>query len=409
MIDQRLCSVDGRRLRIAMLAPFAVYGPKGTTRWRVLPLARALARRGHAVRVVVPSYDCPAEADRCWLDGGVEVVAVPLARGAEAGALTVVARLVGCAVAWQPDIVHSFKPKGYTGLAAEWLARRGLIVVQDCDDWEAGWNVRAGYPRGWQHLFAWQERHGLRDAASVTVASRWLQRMATRLRQCSVGVFYLPNGVETTSIGWGSHSRNTILSNSSQRTADPKRILLYTRFIETGPADVWSVWSLVVAQHPDASLSVIGRGAAGEEDALYALAAAAGAARSVVLLGWQRPETLPGLLPAMRAAVFPVADTPLNRAKSPMRLLDVMAAGVPVAAHAVGEYGEYVQDGENGLLAAPGDQARLASALVRLLDSPDLASRLGDAAARRTAADHSWSRLAETALMAYEAALESAR
>ena len=81
-------SADSRRLRVAMLAPFAIHGPKGTARWRVMPLARALAARGHAVRVVVPPYDQPAAAGRCWIDGGVEVVNVPLAwGGAQIGAL----------------------------------------------------------------------------------------------------------------------------------------------------------------------------------------------------------------------------------------------------------------------------------------------------------------------------------
>ena len=107
--------------------------------------------------------------------------------------------------------------------------------------------------------------------------------------------------------------------------------------------------------------------------------------------------------------MFPVADTPLNRAKSPMRLLDALAAGVPLAAQAVGEYGEYVADGETGLLAPPGDADALATAIVRLLDDPGLARRLGDEAARKAAIDHSWPRLAEVALAAYELALRKER
>ena len=102
---------------------------------------------------------------------------------------------------------------------------------------------------------------------------------------------------------------------------------------------------------------MVGDGAAGEGQALARLASAAGWPHSIVLLGWQPAASLPGLLAAMDAALFPVADTPLNRAKSPMRLLDALAAGLPVAAQAVGEYGEYVVDGESGLLAPPDDEA----------------------------------------------------
>ena len=227
-MNGRLEVVGSRNLRVAILAPFAIHGPRGTARWRVMPLARALAARGHAVRVVVPPYDQPDATGSRWIDGGVEVVNVPLPRGgAQVGVLPLVASLVQAATEWQPDVVHGFKPKGYTGLAAAWLARRGFVVVQDSDDWEQGWNDLAGYARGWQRLFAWQERRGLRDAASVTVASRWIERFATRLRGSGRGVFYLPNGVETGRFSVVSHSRNTMLSNKIRPVATQTRPALH--------------------------------------------------------------------------------------------------------------------------------------------------------------------------------------
>ncbi|MCB0253301.1 MAG: glycosyltransferase [Anaerolineae bacterium] len=389
-------------LRIAMLAPFAVHGPKGTTRWRVMPLARALAAAGHAVRVVVPPYDNPVEGGKRWTDGGVEVVNVAAPRGgSRSGALSLVSGLERAAAGWQPDVVHSFKPKGYNGLAAHWLALRGWLVVQDSDDWEAGWNAVAGYSCSWQRLFSWQERRGLAGAAAVTVASRWLERLAVRLRGSDTGVFYLPNGVAGDRFNSGSRSHNAILSSPHAQTVDEPQVLLYSRFGETSPAVVWRVWSTVLAAFPAARLVVVGAGDAGEEATLRDLAAAAGAARSVVTLGWQQPETLPGLLASSDVAVFPVTDIPLNRAKSPMRLLDVLAAGVPVAAQAVGDYACYVADGETGLLAPAGDPEALAGAVVRLLADRRLARRLGDEAARRAAIDHAWPRLAETSIAAY--------
>ena len=202
------------------------------------------------MRVVVPPYDQPAAAGKCWIDGGVEVVNVPLPRGgAQIGALALVSSLVRATTDWRPDVVHSFKPKGYSGLAAVWLARRGFMVVQDSDDWEQGWNDRVGYARGWGRLFAWQEGHGLHDAAAVTVASRWLERFAIRLRGSSQGVFYLPNGVEAGRLGAVSHSGNTMFSNTNQ-SGSMKRVLVYTRFGEASPAMVWRIWSAVLVSHP---------------------------------------------------------------------------------------------------------------------------------------------------------------
>ena len=50
-------------LRVTFVAPFGLRR-KGTTRARVIPLAAALAARGHRVRVVVPAWDSPEDWGR---------------------------------------------------------------------------------------------------------------------------------------------------------------------------------------------------------------------------------------------------------------------------------------------------------------------------------------------------------
>lgn len=389
-------------MRIAMIAPFAVH-PKGTTRWRVLPLARALGERGHQVRVIVPPYDWPQHGGQRWQDHGMEVINVPLPAGMPVGGHRELARRVAeTAVAWRPDVVHCFKPKGYSGLAAWLLAQRWrdrLPLVMDVDDWEAGWNRRAEYPAAWRWFFGWQERWGLRHADAVTAASGWLAGYANDLRRTArtcfaVGdVFYLPNGVESASAGL-----------LRPRTGMAPQVLLYTRFVEHTSEEVWQVWRQVLAEQPGARLLVAGCGASGEEARLARLAQKAGAGSSIVRLGWTPAASRPGLFAAADVALLPVGDTPLNRAKSPMRLVEMLAAGLPVATQAVGEYGVLVRNGETGLLAPAGDAAGLAAAVVRLVEDEPLRLALGWAAAQRMAEQYAWSKLVATALAAYEMA-----
>jgi glycosyltransferase involved in cell wall biosynthesis len=182
-------------------------------------------------------------------------------------------------------------------------------------------------------------------------------------------------------------------------------VLLYSRFVEHGPEDVWQVWQRVLAAEPGAQLLVAGQGRSGEERRLAQLAAQAGAGPSLRVLGWLPPSARPGLFAAVDAALLPVQDTPLNRAKSPMRLLDLLAAGVPVATQRVGEYGELVIDGVSGLLAEPGDTAGLAECVVRLLRSPELRRQVGEAATAAMRADRAWPLLAQRALAVYCEAL----
>lgn len=67
----------------------------------------------------------------------------------------------------------------------------------------------------------------------------------------------------------------------------------------------------------------------------------------------------------------------------PTSVVEAMAAGLPIVASDVGAIGEVVVDGQEGLLVAPGDPSALAAALRRLLATPGLARRLGQAAAHR--------------------------
>ena len=397
-------------LRIAMLAPFALHGPKGTTRWRAIPLARALVAAGHQVLVVAPPYDQPSRSGQRWRDCGVEVVNVASpAAGQLAGAPTLSMQLARIAAAWQPDVVHCFKPKGYSGLAGWWLARRGHSVIQDIDDWETGWNQAGGYPPAWQAFFRWQERAGVRGASGVTTASRWLENWARSVRADNGLVVYLPNGVpgsEAVAKPPNSCSHDAMPDQPPAGTVEiQQRVLLYARFVETSPEQVLAVWRRVRAACLAAQLVIVGRGLRGEEGRLAALLERWNLRGSALFTGWLDPAIMPGVLAGVQCALFPVLDTPRTAPKSPVRLLETLAAGVPVATQDVGEYGIYVRDGATGLVAPAGDDETLAAAVVRLLRDRPLAAALSDGAAQETPLRYNWRLLAQTAAQTYHAAL----
>jgi glycosyltransferase involved in cell wall biosynthesis len=64
-------------------------------------------------------------------------------------------------------------------------------------------------------------------------------------------------------------------------------------------------------------------------------------------------------------------------------IVEGMAAGLPVVAAADGGPAEIIDDGVDGLLYRPGDVEALAAVLRRVANDPELASRLGTAAAER--------------------------
>jgi glycosyltransferase involved in cell wall biosynthesis len=97
-------------------------------------------------------------------------------------------------------------------------------------------------------------------------------------------------------------------------------------------------------------------------------------------------------------------DTLINRARCSAKLLELVAAGVPVAAAHVGEAAAYIRDGHSGLLVPPGNPAALAQAALALLADDRLRQRLGAEAIRASSA-FAWDKLALTAEQAYECAM----
>ncbi|MCK4322990.1 MAG: glycosyltransferase family 4 protein, partial [Armatimonadetes bacterium] len=74
--------------------------------------------------------------------------------------------------------------------------------------------------------------------------------------------------------------------------------------------------------------------------------------------------------------------------------LEANLCGLPVVAGDTGGVSDAVVDGETGLLVNPEDPAAIASAIVRLLDNPDLAAQLGAAGRARVLAEFTWERVA---------------
>ena len=125
---------------------------------------------------------------------------------------------------------------------------------------------------------------------------------------------------------------------------------------------------------PGATLTVVGRGLAGEERELVGMP-------GITVQGWIEPAELPGLLGRMSVAIVPWADTPPNRARHSAKVLELMAAGLPIVAYAVGELPATL--GEAGVLVPPGDADGFAAAVAALLADPDRGGPAGRCGAGR--------------------------
>lgn len=147
----------------------------------------------------------------------------------------------------------------------------------------------------------------------------------------------------------------------------------------------------------EARLEIIGDGDPAHRRELEALAERVGAAGRVGFTGARPREQLSAAYAAADAVLFPVTwPEPFGLVP-----LEAMAAGRPVIATGTGGSGEYLRDGENALLVAPGDAEALRAAVERLAADEVLRARLRTGGLA-TAAQHTEARFHERLIAAIE-------
>jgi glycosyltransferase involved in cell wall biosynthesis len=396
-------------LHIVIIGPFGMQ-PLGTMRVRALPLARALVKRGHAVDMLLPPWQNPEDAGQVWQDAGVQVENVLLPQNIPGWfQIRLTAALVRRAKSLNPDVIHFFKPKAYAGLA-HWALKTRFPAVVDSDDWEGpgGWNDLNLYPAPLKRFFGWQERWGLKSAGSVTTASVELQTLVWAMGGKPERVFYLPNGI-------------VVSASAKIAYIEKKRpvVLLYTRFYEFKMQRLWRILSNVRGSVPQAQILVVGKGFFGEETRLMTLARDAGwqveegsqlsPAYDLIYTGLGTPENLPDYLAYADVAIYPFRDTLVNRTKCPVKLLDLLAAGIPVVADAVGQITEMIQHGVSGFLIRGADEEGFSNAVASLLLDSVQQGEMSRNAVRDMKERFSWDALAVVAEEAYIYAREEFR
>jgi glycosyltransferase involved in cell wall biosynthesis len=171
--------------------------------------------------------------------------------------------------------------------------------------------------------------------------------------------------------------------------------LVVTRNLETiyDIPTALRTFARVRQQVPSARLTVAGSGP--ELDRLQALAQQLHIAPAVVFTG-----RLPN---AEMAALLRSASCLLNTSQvdnMPVSVLEAFACGVPVVSTRAGGIPDMLQDGVTGLLAGVGDDAALATQVLRVLGDAGLAAHLRKAGLAE-AQKYSWPRVKTLWLRAY--------
>ena len=380
-----------RLVKIVYIAPFA-FSPKATVSARALPMAAALARRGHSVTILLPPYDNPADSGRKWIQEGVRLENMTLKGVAGPRQYADLAiQMANRTRALRPDVIHAFKPTGPGALALQGLAGKHWV---DNDDWEGrgGWLDVNPYSRLEKAVLGWQEGNVLGGARAVTCASEALVARTQGFRgyKPAADVVLLPNGPDIT-------LRAAIKSAQGRREAlraefgwSDKTVLIYTGNIPLNQdldMAAQALRSLASAQ-PSLRWAIIGAG-----DGIPAVKqtiAAAGVAHLVEWHSFMPHAQVAERLAAADIAVYPYRDSNINRAKCSIKVLEYMAAGLPMVVSDVGMNRVYLEHGVSGWVTPAGDTKAFEAGLRALLDDPARARAIGAAAQSRVWRQFGW-------------------
>jgi len=221
-------------------------------------------------------------------------------------------------------------------------------------------------------------------AAGMTVVSTAMREEARRLGLHPPRLEVLPMGVDLT----GRFVPDAAVAR------DPDRLLFVGRLVaKKGLHHLLEALPGVRARRPGATLDIVGYGP--EEPALRAQAQRLALGDSVRFLGARQQKDLPALYRRAALLVAPfVRDASGDQEGLPVVLMEAAACGCPVLAGDVAGVGDLLGPAAAEVTVPAADTARLAAAVLRLLEDPAAAAAAA-ARVRGHAADRfDWARVA---------------
>lgn len=378
--------------RLTFILTQSLECPSGLGRY--WPLAQGLAERGYRVTVLALHPDFANAPERRFSRDGVEIRYVGQMHVHKSASdklyfgslallwISAVAtlKLTWAALTTPSEIYHIGKPHPMNGLAAIVLLALGRSVFLDCDDIEATSNRFGGR---WQRsIVAWFEDHLPRWVRGVTVNTTFLRDRVRPLVPEDRPVVLVPNAVD--SLRCQAPDPAAVADVRRQHQLAGHRVVAYvgSMSLTNHAVDLLleGFASVVADKVPDALLVLVGGG----EDlpTLKQLAVDLDIDSRVRLIGRVPPGEVMAYYAGAEVAADPVHDDEVAQARSPLKLYESLAAGIPIVTGDIGDRRDAL-DGNSLMLVPAGDARALGKAIVRLLEDPDARERI-----RRWAESH---------------------
>jgi glycogen(starch) synthase len=327
-------------------------------------LLTALRSCGHELRVVTPHGDLDLPDMETYRDIPIHRFHFldALARRSLSRIMGIRRRVAGLKRAFAPDVIHVVMPT-VTPTALFHLETAGACAAPTLVTLQGAVRATAVDPQTLPGRM-------LRDADWVTAVSSVTLAEARRLApEVSARSSVIHNNLDVPSVP------------PMPLPCETPRVLCVGRLTSEKGFDVaLAAFALVSERVPAARFMVAGDGP--ERRLLERRAADLGLGARVQFLGWVAPERVPELMNTASVVVVPSREEAFG-----ITALEAGSMARPVVATRAGGLPEVVMHGETGLLVEAEDADAMGAAVAWLLEHPDTAARMGDAARRRVASE----------------------
>jgi len=389
-------------MKIVFVITMGIDRPSGQ---RYFNIAKGLVALGHTVRILALHPNLERCQTKRFIRDGVEIWYLGQMHAKKQGTATVrfspwqllrvvfasTRGLIRGILASPADVYHLGKPQPINGLAALIGINllRGQSFFVDCDDDEVQSNRLTS---SWQRsVFAFWQRLIVERAVGSTVNTLFL-----RERNLSVGrgpVVYVPNGVDLERFTELPTPQVEGMQNALELMG--RRVIAYvgTLSLQNHPVDLLlDAFESVYRRFPDTTLLFIG---GGEDLPLMKIRAESlDLSHAVLFTGHVDQRGLPSLLALADITADPVYDDDVARARSPLKVFESLALGIPVVTGDIGDRAMLLDGGRAGALVAAGSADALAGGLMALLEDDDRRFAAGKHGQQHVRQQYAWPILA---------------
>jgi glycosyltransferase involved in cell wall biosynthesis len=397
-------------MRICLLAE-AFYPIVGGAETHSKLLTRELVDRGHEIVVVTRRVDSSfSKFDRIE---GADVHRVPPSGYPRLGKYLMIPAAANALYRLRHDYdliyVCGLRVLGVVGVAMAKLLNKSCVLRSESEGELAGAFVRTDFVRRHPVLDGVLTR-GIQLRNQVLMGTDCFISISTAITEeyLDVGVdqnkiIAIPNGVDTERFHPSSDSEANRLR--SKLGLPEKWLLTYTGKLNRGKGltVLLEAWRELIARTQALHLVLVGSGSGQYlscEDELRTYVCEHGLEQYVTFTGYV--ENVEDYLRASDACVLPSKSEAFG-----LSLCEAMACGLPSIGTTVGGVPDFVTDGENGILIAPGDSSALTDAIWQLYSDGEESRKLGENARKTVQQKFSMRVIAEAHVQTFADVLEN--